>query len=542
MALYGIPIVLKGDTKTEKGYQALIENISAVKTISELIKSTLGPKGSSKMIVDSLGEGTVTNDCFTILDGIQVEHPAAKMAIQLSKTMNKNVGDGVAKSIIIAGELLSIGQELLEQKFHPNIVVNGFKKALNQTLKIIIDRSLIFDVNNENKLKLIAQTALNSKNTYGAKEILTNIVTEAAIKIMDKRGTKTIVDTDLIQIIKKEGEQLKSTMIVDGVIVDKEVVGDTMPKNILNAKIALIDHSLEITKTEFDTDIKIIDPLQLKEFKNQEELMIRTMVDQIVKTGATVVFCQKGIDDLAQHFLAQKNIMAIRRVKRSDLTKLMKATHGNIVTDLKSISEKDLGHSEKVEELQIGKDKMIFVTHCKDPKSISILIRGGTKQIIDDGERSIKNALNTLKNVIEFPFYVAGAGSIEIEIAKQLKKYAKTINTRESIAVEAYAAALEIIPEVLAENSGFDPIQAITALQAKHEEGKGSCFGFDIDNNTIIDADKKGIIEPSGIITQVISSATELSIMLLHIDETISVGKASTGPKMPNPKESDLED
>jgi chaperonin GroEL (HSP60 family) len=333
---------------------------------------------------------TVTNDTSSILDEIEVEHPAAKMIVELSKSLNKDLGDGITKAIIIAGELLKNGKDLMDQKIHPNIIINGYSKALKKVISIIDSISEKISIDDKDKLKAIAITALNSKSTYGAKELLANIAIDAILKIIEKRGKENYIDLDLIQIMKKEGEQLQDTKTIEGVIIDKEVVHNNMPKIINGAKIALINHSLEITKTEFDTDIKITNPNQIIAFKHEEESMIKNMIDKIVETGANVIFCQKGIDDLAQDLLANKGIMAIRRVKRSDLIKLAKATHGNIIVDIKNMKLEDLGTAEIVTEYQIGKDKMIFVEKCKNPNSISVLIRGGTKQIIEDAERSFK--------------------------------------------------------------------------------------------------------------------------------------------------------
>ncbi|MCP4761476.1 MAG: thermosome subunit [archaeon] len=541
MALYGVPIVLKEGAETQSGNKAVFSNITAVRAVSEAIKSTFGPKGLSKMMVDSFGEATVTDDSYTILDELDVEHPAAKLVIDLSKSMNKNVGDGITKAVILTGELLGIGKELLEQKLHPNIIIQGFSNAQKKIIEIIEKLSLNLDINDKDKIQQIALTALNTKSTFGAAETIANLVTESILKITEIRDDIKIADLDFIQIIKKEGDQLKNSSFIDGVIVDKEVVNSTMPKIIHNAKIAVIDHSLEITKTEFDTDIKIADPSQIVEFKKQEDSMIKNLVDIIAETGANVVFCQKGIDDLAQHYLAEKGIMAIRRVKRSDLTKLIKATHATKINDIKGLTSNDLGKAEIVEEKRIGKDKMIFVSKCENPKSISILIRGGTRHIIEEAERSLKNCLGVVKDIIEHSQYVPGAGAIETELAKQIRNYAKTINTRESIAIESYAAALEIIPICLADNSGLNPMEIMANLHSEHEKKDGNNIGIDLKSKKTINSIEKGIIEPSIILKQALKSATELSIMLLRIDEIISASKHGSGPQMPG-AEDDFDD
>jgi thermosome len=540
--LIGIPIILKEGTKTETGSVALNENISAIRAISEAVKSTFGPSGLNKMLVDSIGEVTITNDTYTILDEIEVEHPAAKMIKELAKVMNINSGDGITKAVIFAGELLKNGKDLMDQKIHPNIIINGFSKALIKAESIIDELSKQISIDNRDILKNIAITALNSKSTYGAQELLANIAIDSILKIIEKRGFANYIDLDLVQILKKEGEQLQDTQKIDGIIIDKEVVHNNIPKIINSAKIALLNHSLEITKTEFDTDIKITNPNQIISFKHEEENMIKTMIDKIVETGANVIFCQKGIDDLAQDMLAQKGVMAIRRVKRSDLIKLCKATHANIIVDIKTMKPGDLGNAEKVSENQIGKDKMIFVENCKNPNSISILIRGSTKQIIEEAEKSFKNALNVIKNVVENPKIIPGAGAIEIEIAKQLRKHSQTISTRESIAIELFSNTLEIIPITLAENSGMNAMEIITELRAKHEDMEGISYGIDSHKKQIVDAMKEGIIEPANILKKVLSSAVELSVMIFKVDRVVSVAKGSTGPKMPTKKdEEDLD-
>lgn len=535
--MIGIPIILKEGTKTEEGSVALNENISAIRAISEAVKSTFGPNGLNKMLVDSIGEVTITNDTSSILDEIEVEHPAAKMIVELSKSLNKNLGDGITKALILAGELLKNGKDLIDQKIHPNIIINGYSKALNKAISVIDSLSEQITIDDKDKLKNIAITALNSKSTYGAKELLANIAIDAILKIVEKRDKRNYIDLDLIQVMKKEGEQLQDTKIVDGVIIDKEVVHNNMPKIINGAKIALINHSLEITKTEFDTDIKITNPNQIISFKHEEENMIKSMIEKIAETGANVIFCQKGIDDLAQDLLANKGIMAVRRIKRSDLIKLSKATHGNIIVDIKNMRSEDLGTAEKVTEHQIGKDKMIFVEKCKNPNSISVLIRGGTKHIIEDAERSFKNVLNVIKIIVETPLILPGGGAAEIETSKQLRKHSHSIDSRESIAIEQFANALEIIPITLAENSGIDAMGLITELRAKHDEIEGHTYGINVYNKQILNMNKEGIIEPSIILKKALSSAVELSLMIFKVDRVVSVAKGSTGPKMPSKKD-----
>jgi thermosome len=536
MSFYGIPIILKDGTSVESKETALSNNISAIRSISEAIKSTFGPKGLSKMMVDSIGDVTVTNDTYTILDEIEVDHPAAKMVVQLSKIMNKSVGDGVTKAIILLGEFLKYGKELLDQKLHPNVILGGYYKASQKASEfldaIAASTTLEMDI-----LTAVARTALSTKNTFGALDKMADIASKACTHVIEKRGDSNYVDLDLIQIMKKEGESLHNSAFIKGMIIDKEVVHDSMPKSIKNAKIALIDHSLEITKTEFDADIRIVDPSQIQAFKQQEDAILHDLVQKIVDTGANVVFCQKGIDDLAQYYLSQHNIMAIRRIKRSDLEKLMKTTDAKIITDIKTISPKDLGIAGSVSESRVGKDKMIFVEECKNPKSISILIRGGTRHVIEDIERAMKNVLNVLKNTIEEPFILAGAGAAEIELSKHILTYAKSISTREAIAVEAFSKSLEAIPLTLAENAGIEAMDILAKLHSKHEEESGKNYGFDLSSRKVVNSMKLNIVEPRKVLEQAIQSATEMSMMILRIDEVISASKGGSGPKMPSPQD-----
>jgi len=539
--IYGIPIVLKEGAKTQEGKNAINENINAIKAISEAIKPIYGPYGLGKVLIDKIGDITISKDCYTILEELEVEHPAAKMVIELAKTLNKNCGDGVARSIIFLGELLKLGNELIEQGIHPNIVLSGFKKSIVLIKKHIDSIKTKINLSDEEKLKDISSTTLNTKNTFGALNVLNDIAINTIKYIKELRGNKNYIDLDLVQIMKKEGEQVKDSTIIKGVIVDKEVVNESMPKIIKNAKIALINHSLEITKTEFDTDIRITDPSQIIELKKQEEQMIKKMIDKIAKTGANVVFCQKGIDDLAQYYLSNYGIMAIRRVKRSDLIKLSKATGGEIVIDIDSISSQNLGEAEIVREQQIGKDKMIFVENCKNPKSISVLIRGGTKNIIDDIERSLKNVLNVLKIIEEDPYFVPGGGAIEIELAKLLKEESQKIKTKESITIETFANAIISLPLILISNSGLDPMDYVTELIAIHSKKEGANYGINLNSRKIENMVEVGIIEPAMVFLRSLESATELSTMILRIDKMIKIAPLSKGPQMPKKEDEDLD-
>jgi chaperonin GroEL (HSP60 family) len=422
-----------------------------------------------------------------------------------------------------------------EEKFCAIIFI-GNNKAVIKTSEIIKELATKIPID-ENALKNVAKTALSTKTTFGAADTIADIVSQACMHIIEKRGEKNYVDLDLIQIMKKEGESLHNSSFINGMIIDKEVVSNSMPKTIKNAKIALLDHSLEITKTEFDADIQIVDPSQIQAFKQQEDDILHNLIQKIVDSGANVVFCQKGIDDLAQYYLSLNNIMAIRRIKRSDLRKLMKTTNGKIITDIKTIKSSDLGKAGFVEERQVGKDRMIFVEECENPKSISLLIRGGTRHVVEDVERAVKNSLNVLKNTVEDPFIVPGAGAIEIELSKHILDYAKSISTRESIAVEAFSKSIESIPVTLAENTGMEPMEILAKLHSKHEKPSGMNYGINLETRKLVDSMKRNVIEPKKIITQALQSATEMSMMVLRIDEVISASRGGSGPKMPSPND-----
>ena len=528
--LSGVPIlILKEGTERKQGRNAQKNNIAAAKAVTEAVKTTLGPKGMDKMLVDSLGDVTITNDGATILDTIDVEHPAAKMIIEVAKTQDDKVGDGTTTSVIIAGELLNLAEELMEQQVHPTIIFRGYRKALVKSKEILKDLATKIDINDKSTLIKVAETSMNSKLIAGAKSHFADIAVNGVSQIMEDRGDSKIIDLDQIQIIKKEGKSLLDTSIIDGIIVDKEVVHPMMPKSIKDAKVALISSALEVVKTEFDAEIRIQTPDQINKFLQEESNMIKSRVEKLKESGANVVFCQKGVDDKAQNFLAKDGILTVRRVKRSDMEKLARATNAKIVNNIFEISEGDLGKAGKVEEKKIGEDNMIFVSECIDPKAVSILIRAGIEHVVDEAERMINDALSVVKAAIELPFILPGGGASEIELAKRLRTYARSIGGRQQLAIEIYANALEVIPKTLVENAGYNPVDLIVELRSKHEADDGASYGVNIDEGKPDNMVNLGVIEPLLVLTQAIQSATEVASMILKIDDVIAATSLSKG-------------
>jgi len=529
--LAGQPIlILKEGTSRRRGRDAQKANITAARIIAETVKTTLGPRGMDKMLVDSFGDVTITNDGATILDEIDVQHPAAKMMVEVAKTQDDEVGDGTTTAVVLAGELLRYGEELLNENIHPTIIVSGYKEAAEKAIEILNEISVPIDLNDRETLKKIAMTSMRSKSIIGAGEHLAEIAIDAVRQVAEKRGETYYVDIDNIQLIKKEGKSIFDTELIKGVIIDKEVVHPGMPKRIENAKIALLDAPLEIEKTEISAEIRIRDPAQMKAFLDEETRMMKEMVEKIAKTGANVALCQKGIDDMAQHFLAKKGIMAVRRIKKSDMEKLARATGGKIVTNLDDLKPSDLGECKLAEERKIGDDKMVFIEGCKDPKSVAILIRAGLERLVDEAERSLTDALSVIADVYEKNRIVAGGGAVEAELAKRLKEYAAKVGGRKQLAIEAFAKSLEIIPKALAENSGLDPVDIMVSLRAAHESPDGKWMGVDVYTGKIEDMMKKGVIEPVKVKEQAIKSAVEAAAMILRIDDVIAAAKPPPTP------------
>ncbi|MHA2174130.1 MAG: thermosome subunit beta [Candidatus Hodarchaeales archaeon] len=528
MQLGGQPvIILKEGTERSRGRDAQRNNIQAAIAVADAVRSALGPRGMDKLLVDSLGDVVITNDGATILDEIDVQHPAAKMLVQVAKVQDQEVGDGTTTSVIVAGELLKRAEKLLDLKIHPTVIIGGFKLASDKCTEILQGIAIKVDPEDDEILKSIAKTSLNSKSVGGAKELLSSMAVDATRAVKENN----LVDLDMISIIQKQGKSLTDSELIRGLVIDKEVVNNRMPDSVENPKIALIDVALEIKKTEFDAKIRITEASMMDAFLDQEQNMIQEMVDQIKGAEATVVMCQKGIDDLAQHFLAKEGIMAIRRVKKSDMEKLSRATGAKVVTNLKDLSSEDLGTAGIVEEVQIGDEKLMYVRDCPNPKSVSIVLRGGTKYVTDEAERALHDALCVVRDVLEDGWAVAGAGSPEVELHKGLKEFAGTVKGREQMAVDAFADAVEIIPRTLAENAGLDSIDVLVELRAAHEKGNTNT-GINVDTGKNVDAFKAGIIEPLRVKRQALRSAREAAELILRIDDVIqskSMGGAPGG-------------
>jgi len=535
-------LILKEGTTRSRGKEAQRNNIMAARIIGEVLKSTLGPRGMDKMLIDSLGDITITNDGAAILDEIEVEHPAAKMMVEIAKTQDDMVGDGTTTAVVLAGELLKKAEELLDQNIHPTIMVSGYRKAAQKAIETINKIALPVDIEDRETLKKVALTSMASKAVGPAKEHLAEIAIDAVKQIAEKRGEKRIADIDNIQIIKKTGKSLFESQLVKGLIIDKEVVHPGMPKKIENAKIALLDCPLEIEKTEFSAEIRIRDPTQMKAFLDQETKMLKDMVDKIKLAEANVVFCQKGIDDMAQHFLAKEGILAARRVKQSDMEKLARATGGRIITDLEDLTPQDLGEAGIVEERKIGEDKMIFVEKCKDPRSVAILLRAGLERMVDEAERAMTDALSVVSDVIENNKIVPGGGAVEIEVAKELRDYATKVGGREQLAIEAFADAIEVIPRTLAENAGLEPIDVIVELRAKHEKKDGEQFGVNVFTGKTENMQENGVLEPLIVKEQAVKSAAESASMILRIDDVIAATKPKEEKGKPPPSEGESEE
>jgi thermosome len=523
-------LILREGTKREKGRGAQFSNIMAAKAIGDAVRSTLGPRGMDKMLVDSMGDVVITNDGVTILKEIDVEHPAAKMIVEVAKTQDEECGDGTTTAVILAGELLKKAETLIEQNVHPTVIASGYRLAAQKAQEILTDIAIKITPDDKERLKDIAMTAMISKSVSASREHLADIAVRAVLAVAEKKDGKYTVDQDNIQIVKKQGASMEDTQLIEGIIVDKEVVHSGMPKRVENAKIALVDSALEVKKTEIDAKIEITDPAQLQAFLAEEEKMLKRMVDMIKKSGANVVFCQKGIDDLAQHYLAKEGIYAVRRVKKSDMEKLSKATGATLVTKLDDLKESDLGTAALVEEKKIGGDQMTFVTGCKNPKAVSILIRGGTEHVVDEIERSLDDAISVVALALEDGMLVTGGGSTATEIALRLREYAASVGGREQIAIDAFADAMEIIPTTLAENAGLDPIDVLIELRKAHKDGKKRA-GINVFTGKVVDMEKEKVLEPIRVGKQAINSATDAAVMILRIDDVIaSKGTSTSGP------------
>ncbi len=526
----GVPvIVLKEGSNRSRGREAQHANITAAKIVAESVRSALGPKGMDKMLVSNFGDVTITSDGRTILDEMDIQHPAAKMLVEVAKTQDNEAGDGTTSVVIIAGELLNKAEELIDKNIHPTIIIDGYKKAALKALETLEKLAISVNLKNKEHLKKVAVTSMASKIVADHKDFLAEIAVKAMLSVAEKDGKKYKVDVDDVKVEKKTGESLRETSLINGIILDKEIVHSGMPKRVKNAKIALIDSALEVKKTEIDAKINIETPEEINAFLAQEETMIREMTDKIVASGAQVVICQKGIDDMAQYFLAKKGIIAIRRAKKSDMEKLAKATGGDIVTNLSDLVAKDLGYAALVEERKIGEDKMTFIEGCKNPKAVTILIRGGTQRLTAEADRSLHDALSVIKDVLEEPKILAGGSAPELEMARVLKQYAETLPGREQLAVRIYAEALESVTIALTENAGLDPIDILSELRSRHEKGE-KWAGIEVLSGKVQDMFKMGVYEPIAVKKQIIKSSTEAASLILRIDDIIAASKMKAPP------------
>ncbi len=521
--------ILPEGTQRTTGKTAQRNNIAAAKLVAETVRTTLGPKGMDKMIVDSLGDVIVTNDGVTILQEMNVEHPAAKMLVEIAKTQEDEIGDGTTTAVVLAGELLAKAEGLLEDNIHPTVIARGYRLAAEKAQQILEAMAEPVTDKDTASLKKVAMTAMTGKGAEASKERLADLCVDAVRKVLDHdENGAVLLDTDHIKLEKKVGGSVEHSELINGIVLDKERVHSQMPRRVENAKIALIDAAIEIKDTEIDAKIQITDPSQMQAFLENEERMLRDMVDKIAASGANVVFCQKGIDDMAQHFLAKKGIYAARRLKKSDIEALTRATGAQITSNIDDISSKDLGKAGLVEEVKMGDDHMTFVRDCKNPKAVTVFVRGGTEHVVDEIKRAMDDAIGDVSAAVLHGKLVAGAGAPEAELARQLGKFADTLSGREQLAVQAFASAMEAIPRTLAENAGLDPIDVITELRAAHDAGK-KWAGIDVFTGKVMDARQRGVLEPLKIKTQAVSSASEVAVMILRIDDVIAGSGKSGG-------------
>jgi len=535
MAGGGMPVlILREGTKESKGKEAQRNNITAAKLVAETVKTCLGPRGMDKMLVNTIGDTTITNDGATILKEMDIEHPAAKMMVEVAKSVDNEVGDGTTSSVIFAGALLEKAEDLINKHVHPSVIVDGYDAASEQALKLLQKIAVKVDIKDKELLMKIARTSMYSKLVSEDSPVLSEIAIDAAKQVAEKAENVDIlkVDLDNIKVEKKAGESIHDTKLIKGIVLDKEVVHSGMPKRVENAKIALINSALEIEKTEMSAEIRINEPQQMQMFLEEENKMLKSMVHKIISAGANVVLCQKGIDDIAQHYLAKEGILAVRRLKESDLYKLSKATGAKVVNNLDGMTDKDLGSADLVEERRVETDKWVFVEGCKNPKAVTILVRGGSQRVVDEAERSVHDALMVIKDVLEKPQIVAGGGAPEAHIANELRGWSSGIQGRAQLAVHKFADALDSIPLALAENAGMDPIDTMAELGSKQSKG-AKWTGVDVRNTVVADMFKQNVLEPLIVKEQIIKSATEAACMILRVDDVIASSKSKTPPMPP---------
>ena len=521
-------IILREGTSRSRGQDALKANIMAAKIIAESVRSSLGPKGMDKMLVDGFGDVTITNDGATILDEMEVQHPAAKMMVEVAKTQDDEVGDGTTTSVVVAGELLKKAEELIDQGIHPTVIVDGYRQASNRALEVLDEIAIKIDPIDKATLRKVAEVSLASKILAEDKEAMAELAVNAILQVAKKTPDGYKVDIDDVKVEKKPGESLTDTALIKGIVLDKEIVHPGMPKRVEDAKIALVDAPLEVEKTEFDAKINIENPEQMKAFLDEEEKTLKDMTDKVSNSGANVLLCEKGIDDVAQHYLAKKGILAVRRVKQSDMEKLVKATGGKVVSNVNDLRAEDLGFAKLVEERKVADDKMTFVEGSKNPKAVTILVRGGSERLVDEAERAIHDALCVVRDVVLDPRVVAGGGAPEAEVARRLREHAQKLSGKEQLAVIAFGEALETLPTALAENAGLDPIDILVQLRAAHEKGQ-LWAGVDVNESKVADLKERGVLEPLGVKVQVIKPASEAAGMILKIDDVIAAAKSGAG-------------
>ena len=530
----GVPIlVMREGANRSRGREAQHNNIMAAKVVAESVRSALGPRGMDKMLVDSFGDVTITSDGRTILDEMDVQHPAAKMLVEVAKTQDKEAGDGTTSAVIIAGELLSRAEDLIDKNIHPAVIIDGYRKAADKALETLEKIALPIDLKSTEYLKKVAATSMGSKIVAEYKDYLADLAVKAMLAVAEKQADGTYrADVDDVKVEKKTGESLKETSLINGIVLDKEIVHSGMPKRLEKAKIALLDASLENEKPEMDAKISIESPEQIESFLKEEETMLKNMVEKVLATGANLIVCQKGIDDMAQHFLSRRGVIAIRRAKKSDMEKLARATGAKIISSIDALAPSDLGYAALVEERRTGDDKMTYIEGCKNPKSVTLLIRGGTQRMTAEAERSIHDALCVVKDLVEEPKIVAGGSAPEMEMASVLKKYAQTVKGREQLAIIVFAESLEIIATTLAENAGVDPIDILSELRTRHQKGE-TWAGIDVLAGKVEDMTKVNIYEPLAVKKQIIKSANEAATMILKIDDVIALQKMKSPPMPP---------
>jgi thermosome len=545
-----VPVLLlkEGTTETKKK-DAQKNNITAAKLIAQILKSSLGPRGLDKMLVDPLGDVTITNDGATILKEIEVQHPAAKMMVEVTKSVDNEVGDGTTSVVVLAGSLLEKAEDLINKNVHATVIVDGYRRASEKAIKILQEISTEIDPQDKEDLARIARTTMASKMISGQSEIMANIVVDAILKVAEeieledsstnRSGSTTLgrskyrIDMDNIKVEKKAGASINDSRLIEGIVLDKEVVHGGMPKRIENAKIALVNSPLEVEKPEFDAKLNINNPSQMQKFLDEENNMLKSMVDKISSAGANVVLCQRGIDDMAQHYLAREGIIAVRRVKESDMSKLAKATGATMITNIDEITSNDLGNAQVVEERHVETDKWVFIEGCKNPKAISILLRGGSQRVVDEAERSVHDALMTVKDVVEYPYIVPGGGAPEAVVSQQIREWSNSLEGRAQLAAEQFADSIETIPLVLAENAGMDPIDTQVQLRTKITNNDKPKYGIDVINKKIADMTARNVYEPLAVKENIVNGATEVASMILRIDDVIAASKSQTPPGPP---------